>query len=423
MKYNTNRESDYLMTSGEMKVGFNMPEALEDNANGNGLPPFAKRKSYLVDEYPACPQDWPRSEGSQISYFVPVKKDKGMWLDFNECMKGVYDVAIVISIQGVNAITGLPTEDTALEQYKEECPKHKVKFGPHRFCEQCGHRWPKQNYLSTTATPNGQLWLDGFRSGDGKVRQYILTEERLRGVANAIVGERRVHSIGISFFLSKNQSSRNANRGALRVGGLLMGGSSYSKSKTNLMSGAAPKYGGHTITYAEPQFFSPTYNSPVWDIPPGMIMTSGTSGMGGMSGTKGMSEICLLTACNHPLSASAAGSSYSIDCARGIKKSYEPIATMDSMLISSEVKSEPEVKAESPNPAVKLEVGAGAVINQKIYDDPNDIDFWRDKPETVMIINYANEDVVTDILFKGKKDVTGSEEGFLENVPKGNKAQ
>jgi hypothetical protein len=414
MNYNTNRDSNYLMTSGEMKVGFNMPEALSDNSNGNGLPPYAKRSSYLVDEYPGCPQDWPRSEGSQISYFVPVQKGKGMWLDFNECMKGVYDVAIVISIQGINAITGLPTEDTALEQYKEECPKHKVKFGPHRFCEQCGHRWPKQNYLSTTATPDGHLWLDGFRSGDGKVRQYILTEERLRGVANAIVGERRVHSIGISFFLSKNQSGRNVYRGNLRSS--VMGGFNHSTSKRNLIMGL-----GTGVIDGQPNFFNPVHTPINWGNPP--VTSASFTGTSGMTGT---SEIYHLKACNSgPVSAHAAGSSTNLDCARGIKKSYEPVCTMDCMTVSSEaeVKSEPNIKAETPNPAVKLEVGAGAVINQRIYDDPNDLDFWRDKPDTVMIINYANEEIVTDILSKGKKDVTGSEEGFLENIPKGNKAK
>jgi hypothetical protein len=196
---------DHWMTAGDMKVGLNMPDALLDRKDGSehDLPPFRRRKSFLVDEYPGCPSEWPRSEGSQISYFVPVIKDKGMWLDFNPCSEAVHEVAIVVSIQGINAITGLPSEDVVLEQYKEECPKHKVKFGPHRFCEKCGYRWPKQNYLSTTSTPEGNLWLDGFRSGDGVVRQYLLTEERLRGVAAAIVGERRVHAIGISFFLSK----------------------------------------------------------------------------------------------------------------------------------------------------------------------------------------------------------------------------
>ena len=40
----------------------------------------------------------------------------------------------------------------------------------------------------------------------------------------------------------------------------------------------------------------------------------------------------------------------------------------------------------------KVEVGAGANINQKIHDDSESLDFWRDKPESIIYVNYALEE-------------------------------
>jgi hypothetical protein len=73
--------------------------------------------------------------------------------------------------------------------------------------------------------------------------------------------------------------------------------------------------------------------------------------------------------------------------------------------------------------SVKLEVGAGSAIKQKIHDDPNDLDFWRDKPENVLVINYSQEENVAAIISQGRKDVLGSKEGFLDGINKGNKGE
>jgi hypothetical protein len=194
---------NYLMRNGKFSCGFNMPEALSGK-NSYGLPPYAKRMSFLVDDYPSCPEEWMRGDNDKLkSYFVAVQENMGMWLDFNGCADHDHDVAIVISVQGINPITGLPCNDPQLEQYVNKCPKHDTEFGEDRHCEECGHNWPKQNYITTTATPDGQLWIDGFKSAEGIVRQYILTEEKMKGVASNIIGEDRVFAIGLSFFISK----------------------------------------------------------------------------------------------------------------------------------------------------------------------------------------------------------------------------
>ena len=72
-----------------LSVILNMPKALESryDANGReveqGLPPYNPRAAFQVDDYPAAPKEWLRSEPGQLSFMVPVVEEYGMWLDFN----------------------------------------------------------------------------------------------------------------------------------------------------------------------------------------------------------------------------------------------------------------------------------------------------------------------------------------------------
>ena len=358
---------NYLMRNNGFSVGFNMPDALEGDRTFS-LPPYAKRMPYLVDKHPACPKDWLRSEGIVKSYFVPVIEGKGMWLDFNENENHTRNVAIVVSVQGINPITGMPCKDAQLEQYTEECPKHKVKFGPDRYCSKCDYKWPKQNYIATNATPRGQLWLDGFRTVEGVVRQYILTAEKMRGVASNVIGKDRVYAIGLSFFVSKDKKP-------VRIGSELRGVTT----------------GG--IIYNQPMFFSPVHTPVNWGSSPGITTTEcdntakGTLSLSS-SGTKG-SQWHTVKSKKCSKSAGVQYDSASISFARSIQ-------------------------------TTKLEVGAGAKINQSVHDDPEKLEFWHDKPESIICINYATENEVMKIIEQGEVNIEGHKEGFLKEVPVGN---
>jgi hypothetical protein len=194
-------------------VTLHMPRALKSSFGASSeevaqaLPPYNPRAAFLVDTYPSAPADWLRSSPGTASYMVPVAADHGMWLDLNACASHSHHVAAVISTQGINAITGLKSE-IRLEQYGSQCPKHHTRFPGNRHCRQCGYDWPAQNYLTTTTTPNGFLWLDGFRTEDGTTRQWVLTEDVRRSVAAAVIGDDRVHAIGVAFFLSKEPKKR-----------------------------------------------------------------------------------------------------------------------------------------------------------------------------------------------------------------------
>lgn len=395
MNFNTTQGSDYWMNVNHLAVGFNMPPALKADANDDrefALPPYAARRGFLVDEYPACPPDWVRSEGKLASYFVPIREGYGAWLDFNENSKHSHHVAIVVSVQGVNAVTGLPCNDPQLEQYIEQCPKHKKPFGPNRLCEACGFKWPKQNYLCTTGTPDGQLWLDGFRAVDGAVRQYVMTAEQRRGVANAILGADRVFALGVSFFLSKEP--RPPRQPIMR---------------RQLMDSGTLDFAGDDVLYGyKGDTFGLTKGSFTHQVTPdtqtyccSIEKSLGPEGPVGPTGDVGTKGIKMSKTLGEKLSAKK----------RDEWGSKVQLCSTSGGLISAPVRS---VSVQ------RLEIAAGARIKQMIYDDPNPLEFWNTKPEGILVINYALEVDVEQILAAGRRDLTGHRDGFLQHIPVGN---
>jgi hypothetical protein len=172
-----------------------------------------------VVEY-KVPDQWVQSGPNEASYFVPVTAGRGLWLDFNDDANDPYHIAVLVSVQGVNAITGQRTLGHGLEQYKHQCPVHGVTFGADRYCPSCGYKWSAQNYLATTGTPRGSFWLDGFRTEDGTTRQFVFTEETARGVAAQMIGQDRVFAIAVRFYRSvQPKPVARVYRGATRGGG------------------------------------------------------------------------------------------------------------------------------------------------------------------------------------------------------------
>ena len=374
---------DYLMRNNNFSCGFNMPNALEGKGN-YGLPPYSKRMPFLVDKYPSCPENWLRSEGKIKSYFVPVTEGKGMWLDFNENTNHSHHVAVVISVQGINPITGMPCEDAQMEQYIEECPKHKIKFGTDRYCKKCDYKWPKQNYICTTGTPDGYFWLDGFRTIDGLVRQYILTSEKMKGVASNIIGKDRVYAVGLSFFTSKEKRP--------------------------------PK----TQTYLSGTWTN--WNSPPYskiDYVPNLetIITCDTNNQylykGTTTETNSVNYI-VASSLSNTKSSNLKKRTKSID--RAITQNQ----LEDETLRNTQPITELPLKKAKRISTKKLEVGAGANINQAIYDDPETMDYWRDTSESIICINYCTEEDAKKIIEAGEISLDGHKEGYLKNIPIGN---
>ena len=90
-----------------------MPQAVKSRFNALGdeidqpLPPYADCEAFSVADFDQhCPEDWIRGNSNAASYFVPVKPEHGLWLDFRGNRQHPYDVAVVVSAQGLNALTG-----------------------------------------------------------------------------------------------------------------------------------------------------------------------------------------------------------------------------------------------------------------------------------------------------------------------------
>jgi hypothetical protein len=350
-----------IMKINDLTCELNMPDAVQGEIV-NGLPPYARVSAYAVDEYPACPDNWMHGSSKASSYFVPVKEGKGLWLDFNGCQSHKYDVAIVVSIQGVNPITGQKQDQLGLEQYKDKCPLHSCDFEQDRFCPQCKFKWPGQNYISTTGTPWQSLWIDGFRTEDGKVRQYILTAEKMKGVAAQLIGKDRVFAIGVAFFLSK-------------------------MPKPVLENPILTRGTSSLMTFDSPQDYNMYYSK-----------------------TNYTSKIGAYQKCNAKGQSVSDNIMRSLDLGYMLNNDMENIHPTNEVLCAAAVTDTSlETKSQvrdrsSKSIQKKLEIGAGGLIAQQIHVDPKDINYWEDTPAGFIYLNYVSQEECQQILNTGKRE-------------------
>jgi len=147
-------------------------------------------------------------------------RDREMWFDFQGMNSLDRHAAIVLGVQGLNALTGLPTSSEhkkglyngpgrpVLEQYPDVCPVHGVPFSDHqRTCELegCRFKWPFQNYVTNSVTdPSFRFWWDGWRGADGEIQQFAMRPASSgMGVAQQVLGEDRALGLSLAVFLKK----------------------------------------------------------------------------------------------------------------------------------------------------------------------------------------------------------------------------
>lgn len=509
-----NKFENSQMKVDDLTCVLHQPPGLKQKYDANGkeiaqsLPPSCPTSAFVVDEYPACPANWMHGSARASSYFVPVEIGRGMWFDFNANADKQYDIAAMVSIQGVNAITGQKTSTMRLEQYKERCPVHDREFGHNRHCEECGYQWPAQNYISTTGQPRGQFWIDGFRNADGIVRQYLVTEEECRGVAAQTIGEDRVFAIGIAFFRSKNPKPRDPDIATFKrisiplhkqqSGGVAGGqwmNSGEEKTAGGVLKGFKPSNtispsvslndGGDLESYSSTLDFDGGSAGPIKHtmVPPipsqikccmpppssvestelnaivpnpetlglkGAVAKPKTRGSGSSAGAASAGQFAAPSSQEdywmpvkpagfpqddatslQQLSAGDANLDifYSDNPSEGIPSiapGAAPFPEVADVGVELEVDAEVEIDAEIEGDTdveivtKKLEIGAGAKINQKLYADPKSLDYWDETPMLVYI-NYVDVETCKKILAAGKKDLTKGGEGFLAGLEKGNK--
>jgi len=154
------------MRIGKLEVVFHRTVRVADGRVPSNLPPsLGTMKLYKVADYKdRCPKEW--DEGA---FFVALHDTEALWISFRHI--GI-PVAVLVGAGGINALTG----------------------------EKLGTKLEKDNYLVTPPQP----WLDGWKSDDGCVYQFVATPYK-KGegvtVAEQLIGaESKTGAIGLAIF-------------------------------------------------------------------------------------------------------------------------------------------------------------------------------------------------------------------------------
>jgi hypothetical protein len=351
--------------------GFNAKIMRAQRLTGLGtheLPLGTPIETLPVDEFKEPLSHWIKGAGN---YVVPVDSDWGLWFDFT--LNDRMNTAVLLSIKGMNPVTGQRTNGLGLERYEEKCPIHDVKFKDGLFCEKCNYKWPYQNYISH---PN-VLWWDGFRSSDGKVRQFFFTEDMAKSVPELVIGkEDTVPAFGFAFFRPK------VTRGA--VGQKTRSGiiSSYNEIKYCKSSAPSHKFLGSGSNLES-------------------LNEQKTSDIKNISDS--MMSLCCDSLSELPQVACA------VACAAAPVEYVETLSFIQERCV--------EKKSRSKN--AEVGVGAGAEISQSLQIDPLKVNDWENEPASVMRLYFVFIEQFEEIKSKGLVDLIGQKEGYLSGLPVG----
>jgi hypothetical protein len=335
--------------------GFNAKIMRAERLTGSGvhgLPPGSAIDVLPVDAFESPLSHWIKGAGN---YVVPVDSDWGLWFDFTSNDK--MNTAVLLSIKGMNPVTGQRTNGLELERYEEKCPVHKAKFKDGLFCEKCNYKWPDQNYI---AYPN-TLWWDGFRSSDGKVRQFFFTEDMAKSVPELVIGkEDTVPAFGFAFFRPK--VARAPAVVTQRIGGAVYG--------AGILGSYDYVYDSHIVVDETHNYFSSVSNAA---SSPSVMFCNATACAGGASAETGQ------------------------------------LSTQNVQVLKKHTRS---AKAE-------VGVGAGAEISQNLEIDSLKVSDWENEPASVMRLYFMFVEQFEEIKSKGTVDLVGEKEGYLSGLPVG----
>ena len=323
------------------------------------LPPGIPIEVESVDVFEQPLPNWIKGEGN---YVVPVDSDEGLWFDWT--MNDQMNTAVLLSIKGMNPVTGRRTNGFALERYEEKCPVHDIKFQHGHFCEKCNYKWPVQNYI---ASPN-ILWWDGFRSEDGKVRQFFFTEDLAKSIPELVIGkEDTIPAFGFAFYRPKIQR------------------------QTMIRPYQQSGISGQSVNYSNFE-----------------IKTSSCFGFGETSGT---TQTCFLSStCDSSVNMKFSNSSELLGASVNLSSIPKHFSTKhrESIRGMSQVSKTAEVG-----------VGAGAEINQNLEVDTLKVSDWENEPSSVMRLYFIFKEQFEELKLKGMRNLVGEKEGYLAGLPVG----
>jgi len=425
-----------------------------DNTRVHGLPPGSDIEVFPVDAFKEPLPNWLKGAGN---YVVPVESDWGLWFDWT--LNDRMNTAVVPTVKGMNPITGKKTEGYGLEKYENKCPVHGSEFKDGLFCEECNYRWPHQNYLSA---PN-VLWWDGFRTADGKVRQFFFTEDLAKSIPELVLGKNEtVPAFGFAFYRTKNhrvvpeqvrpnyEVAKVMTSTSFGTTVVLNPQGSYCYTTTDKISfirdigdtgackigdvgehktfgslmGAVAALNGNTVPSLT--FDGDTLTSTLTGgggttssclCASGGFPTAGVMGTIGPCGTIGTPELRMrgLVESKGLMGAMGSigpcGSVGAIGTQGDLGVAQEHTSEIKSILEQAKPIAEPiEIKLDK---AVEVGVGAGAEIRQALQPDLLKVDEWQEEPAAVMRLYFIFVDQFKEIAAKGMKDLTGSKDGFI----------
>ncbi len=392
----------------------------------HGLPPGIPIDVYPVDAFEKPLDNWIPGPGN---YVVPVESDWGLWFDWRD--NDTMNTSILPSIKGMNPITGQRTKGFALERYEEKCPIHKIKFKDGLFCEKCDFKWPHQNYVTY---PN-ILWWDGFRSADGKVRQFFFTEDLLKSVPEQVIGkEDTVPAFGFAFFRTKVR--REAEKSDMMRGmSKPVGHLNFHNTLLGDTKGGT-KSGGINAYYTSTNFtgdmsdmkLSNTSDGTGLNIGEGLV-TANASGpvpcAGGAfvedSAVKGFEnkQVMMHNTLKKKMTRSKSPT-------RGIEISSNsnvglgtPNPTKKLEIYGSDIETRERgisLPPQKPMPVKEVGVGGGAEIRQKLNVDTLKLTDWENEPASVMRLYFVFTNQFKDVADKGMKDLVGVENGYMNGI-------
>jgi len=381
------------------------------------LPPGNPLPVYPVEAFKKHPDNWMAEDGC---FVVPVNSNRGLWFDWrdnNQC-----NTAIVPTVKGCNPITGMRTNGYVLERYKNKCPKHDIKFKKDRYCEECGYKWPSQNYITNPNT----LWWDGFRETDGTVRQFFFTEEMMRDIASHLIGkEDTVPAFGFAFYSSKKKR--------------------YPSFKTINVSGDNIPFGAPLMHH-----FVPPQNDHIMPFFDGGEHLGGATfkaDNGSGDAVFGLDSVSIndttnpfgevLGECDNHVylsnTAETGKANYSADSVPVIsqtdfKAKYESKMSSNRMYkkkagnIQCSAQSDlTRGMAPAKKEVIKKEVavGAGAKIKQALAPDTYKFNSWKTEPDSIMRIYFIFTPEFNHWKSFGLRDFEGMESGMLNDLPVG----
>lgn len=374
-----------------------------DGGLPSGIPIPVLPVDYLKDR----PKEWVGGEGS---YVVPVDSDWGLW--FNWTMNNPMNTSVLVSVKGMNPLTGQRMNGYTLEETKEECPVHKTPFKKGKLCTECGFKWPAQNFVSA---PN-PLWIDGFRQADGTVRQFFFTEDMACSIPELVIGkEDTVPAFGFCFYRRKKYEI--AYEGGKRSK------NEFPEIYTN----------GTSSCYLSPSCDSFEYERRTLGV-----LGSSTSFVGGLTGPMGVkgpmgvrgkyskgltksylsagegSSDAVYSASCYTAGAAAASSEPELRAFYADSDTGHTINLADSLGGALEDRSEVKIYRSA-----EVGIGAGAKINQDFKKSMVSLEDWKDKPEGTLRLYFVFQEQFEAMAESGFNDLSGAKEGYLANLPVG----